>query len=163
MAMAQSTFQSKQGGARVSFPPPFVFFGLMASGLALDRWGLPLASDLAPWLRWLGAAFGICGVLTLLSAQVSFRRTGQHPAPWKPSPELLVGGIYRYTRNPMYLGMTLFQAGLGLAVGSGWMSALAPVGLVLVHFIAVRPEEAYLTEKFGESYLRYTSAVRRYL
>ena len=40
---------------------------------------------------------------------------------------------------------------------------LAPLALALVHFIAVRPEEAYLAEKFGDSYLRYKASVRRYL
>ena len=164
MTTVQSkSVQSKQGGAKVGFPPPFVYLGLIVSGLVLDRWGMPLASGSPPWLRWLGAALAIGGVLLLSSARLWFLRTGQHPAPWKPSPELLVRGIYGYTRNPMYLGLTLFQAGLGVALGSGWMAVLAPVGLCVVHFIAVRPEEAYLTQKFGENYLRYTAAVRRYL
>jgi protein-S-isoprenylcysteine O-methyltransferase Ste14 len=53
--------------------------------------------------------------------------------------------------------------GLGIALGNGWIAALAPLALLVVHVIAVRPEETYLTEKFGESYLRYKTAVRRYL
>ena len=63
----------------------------------------------------------------------------------------------------MYAGMTLFQIGVGIAAGNGWIAALAPISLLLVHFIAVRPEEAYLEEKFGESYTRYKASVRRYL
>jgi len=59
--------------------------------------------------------------------------------------------------------MTLFELGIGIALGNGRIAALAPVGLVIVHFFAVRPEEAYLTEKFGESYLGYKKTVRRYL
>ena len=76
---------------------------------------------------------------------------------------LLVEGIYGRTRNPMYLGITLFQLGLGVALGNGWIAALAPLGLAIVHVLAVRAEEAYLEERFGESYLHYTASVRRYL
>jgi protein-S-isoprenylcysteine O-methyltransferase Ste14 len=156
--------QSKQGGARVGFPPPFVFLGLIFCGVALQRWLEPLVFPLAPGLRLsagLGAA--LCGIALVLNARLWFLRTGQHPAPWRPSPELLVQGIYRYTRNPMYLGITLFQCGLGVAIDNGWIVGLAPLALLIVHFIAVRPEEAYLSEKFGESYRDYTARVRRYL
>jgi protein-S-isoprenylcysteine O-methyltransferase Ste14 len=63
----------------------------------------------------------------------------------------------------MYLGVTTFQFGLGILLGNLWISILAPVALATVHFIAVRPEEAYLGDKFGESYLRYKAEVRRYI
>jgi protein-S-isoprenylcysteine O-methyltransferase Ste14 len=63
----------------------------------------------------------------------------------------------------MYLGLSLFQLGLGIALGNAWIAALAPLALAIVHVLAVRPEEAYLTEKFGDPYLRYIARVRRYL
>ena len=63
----------------------------------------------------------------------------------------------------MYLGVTLIQMGLGVLLDNLWISMLAPLALGLVHFIAVRPEEAYLAEKFGGSYLHYKASVRRYL
>jgi protein-S-isoprenylcysteine O-methyltransferase Ste14 len=156
--------QSTHGGARVGFPPPFVFLGLLVVGLVLQRWLWPLPLPLALGVRVAaGGLLAAAGVVLLLSARLWFLRTGQHPAPWRPSPELLVQGVYAYTRNPMYLGITLFQLGLGIALGNGWVAALAPLGLLVVHFLAVRPEEAYLTEKFGHSYVRYRAAVRRYL
>lgn len=70
---------------------------------------------------------------------------------------------YRFTRNPMYLGMTCIQAGLGLAVNNLWITFLAPFSLLAVHFLAVMPEEKYLTDKFGDSYRAYLRKVRRYL
>jgi protein-S-isoprenylcysteine O-methyltransferase Ste14 len=156
--------RSKQGGAKVGFPPPLVFLGLLGIGVALERWAVPLAPPLPFWPRLVaGVAVALSGLAMVLSARLSFLRTGQDPKPWRPSPELLVKGIYRYTRNPMYLGLTLFQLGLGLALDSGWIAALAPVALAIVHVIAVRPEEAYLAEKFGTRYLEYRAAVRRYL
>lgn len=156
--------QSKSGGAKVRVPPPLVFVGLIGSGLALERWLSPLAVPVAFWPRVLiGALVVVGGIVMVMSAQVWFKRTGQHPAPWKPSPELLSSGIYRHTRNPMYIGMTLIQLGLGIALGNGWIAVLSPLALVIVHVVAVRAEEAYLTEKFGDSYARYKASVRRYL
>jgi len=156
--------QSKHGGAKVGFPPPLVFLGLILSGAALQRWLGPLPLPVASPLRLaVGAAVALSGVALVLSARLWFLRTGQHPAPWRPSPELLVHGVYRRTRNPMYLGITTFQLGLGIATVNLWISALAPLALLIVHFLAVLPEESYLTEKFGEAYRRYITTTRRHL
>jgi protein-S-isoprenylcysteine O-methyltransferase Ste14 len=156
--------QSKHGGAKVGFPPPFVFLLLTLGGAALQRWLWPLTIAAGSWLRvGAGSSIGLGGVALVLSARLWFTRTGQHPAPWLPSPELLVQGIYHHTRNPMYVGITLFQLGLGVALDNSWIAMLAPLSLLIVHFLAVRPEEAYLSERFGESYRNYTATVRRYL
>jgi protein-S-isoprenylcysteine O-methyltransferase Ste14 len=63
----------------------------------------------------------------------------------------------------MYVGITLVTIGIGLVRDNPWVSALAPVALLVVHLIAVRPEEAYLATKFGEAYRTYLGRVRRYL
>jgi protein-S-isoprenylcysteine O-methyltransferase Ste14 len=63
----------------------------------------------------------------------------------------------------MYLGATLFVVGLGLTVNNIWISLLAAPALLVVHFIAVLPEERYLAEKFGESYRSFLVRVRRYV
>lgn len=155
--------QDERGGARVRFPPPLVFVGLLVAGAVVQQWIRPLALPLPFWPRVVaGVVTALAGALLLLAANAWFKRTGQHPAPWKPSPELIAQGIYRHTRNPMYVGMTLVLLGLGVALGNPWIIALAPIALLIVHVIAVLPEEAYLTEKFGESYTRYRSTVRRY-
>jgi protein-S-isoprenylcysteine O-methyltransferase Ste14 len=156
--------QSTSGGARVHFPPPVVFLALVVVGVILQRALWPLAIPLGFWKRiGIGAVVLLAGLSSIISARIWFTRTGQSPIPWKPSPELLVQGIYRHTRNPMYVGVTVIQMGLGVLLDNLWISMLAPVALALVHFIAVRPEEAYLAEKFGDSYLRYKASVRRYL
>ncbi len=79
------------------------------------------------------------------------------------TPSLIVEGPYRFSRNPIYLAMTLGQIGLGLLLDNGWIVALSAASLIAVHFIAVRPEEAYLLDRFGEPYRRYLATVRRYL
>ena len=156
--------QSPQGGANVRFPPPLVLLGLIGLGVLLQLWVRPIVLPFGGWPRIAGGTLlAISGFALVLAARLWFRRTGQDPRPWRPSPELLVRGIYRHTRNPMYVGMTLLQVGLGVALGNPWIGILAPMTLLLIHFIAVRPEEDYLSDKFGDSYARYKATVRRYL
>jgi protein-S-isoprenylcysteine O-methyltransferase Ste14 len=102
------------------------------------------------------------GIGFIAAARRHFVRTGQSPIPWKPTPELIFQGPYRLTRNPMYVGMTLIQVGFGVAVNNFWISVFALPALLIVHFIAVVPEERYLSEKFGQSYRDYLGSVRRY-
>ena len=92
-----------------------------------------------------------------------FRRTGQDPKPWAPTPEIVATGIYRFTRNPMYVGMALVLLALGLAFANAWIVALVPTTLAVVYWTAVRHEEAYLERKFGAAYARYKAATRRWL
>jgi protein-S-isoprenylcysteine O-methyltransferase Ste14 len=103
------------------------------------------------------------GAGIVASARVHFTRTGQSPIPWKPSPELILQGPYRFTRNPMYVGVTLIQIGLGVAFNNLWIALFAPLALLTVHFVAVLPEERYLSERFGARYQSYLTQVRRYL
>jgi protein-S-isoprenylcysteine O-methyltransferase Ste14 len=63
----------------------------------------------------------------------------------------------------MYVGLTCILIGLGLALNNLWFSSLAAVALLVVHFMAVLPEENYLKEKFGRSYEDYRAKVRRYI
>jgi protein-S-isoprenylcysteine O-methyltransferase Ste14 len=148
-------------GARVRFPPPLVFLGTLALGVSC-RW-LIAPTPVPTAVRVAGALAVALGVGLIISARVLFVRTHQSPIPWKPTPELIFGGPYRFTRNPMYVGATVIEIGLGAALPILWISLLAPLALLCVHFIAVRPEERYLSEKFGAPYTQYLERVRRYL
>ena len=151
-------------GARVRFPPPLIFLGAIVLGVLVQRKGMRLSLPFAPGLR---VAAGIlilaCGVSLVISARIWFTRTGQSPIPWKPTPELILRGPYRFTRNPMYVGVTLVVIGLGIVLNNLWISLFAGPALLAVHFIAVLPEERYLAEKFGESYRSFLARVRRYV
>jgi protein-S-isoprenylcysteine O-methyltransferase Ste14 len=159
-----STAQSEQGGARVRFPPPLVFLGFILAGVVLQYFVTPLQAHLAAALRLAVACLLVLGGLALfVPAMRWFKRTGQHPRPWTPSPSLILEGPYRFSRNPIYVAMTAVQAGIGVALDNIWMLCFSVPALVVIHYIAVRPEEAYLVEKFGEAYEKYRSAVRRYI
>ena len=160
--MAQT--DAVERGAHVRFPPPLVFLGTALLGVAVNYFvvGAPVPFDRA--LSAVGGSLILLGgVAIIASARIHFTRTGQSPIPWKPSPSLIFRGPYRFTRNPMYLGATLVELGLGLAVNDLWISLFALPALLTVHVIAVLPEEKYLSEKFGEPYRAYLTQVRRYL
>src|SRR5262245_45568331 len=126
---------TEEKGARVRVPPPLVFLALLLGGVGLQRLH-PLLHGIAP-LRWLGAALCV-GALTMgIFARHWHKRTGQDPAPWKPSPELILRGPYKFSRNPMYAGMLLIQLGFGLALDNLWIVILGPLALAVVHFTAV--------------------------
>jgi protein-S-isoprenylcysteine O-methyltransferase Ste14 len=151
--------RGSQGGARVRIAPPLWFalaigLGALLPGLRF-RWG---ATAVALSVVAIGCGLALGGF-----AVGWFRRTGQDPRPWTPSPELIVQGPFRFSRNPMYVSMTLIALGIAAILGRGWIAALALAALVAVHFTAVLPEERYLADRFGEPYLRYKSRVRRYL
>jgi len=154
---------SEERGADVRFPPPLVFLIAIAIGYLLHRFVMPLHAGSSTSIRVFGGAVIFAGLALMVSAARLFRMTGQDPVPWKPSPSLVAQGPYRYTRNPMYVGMTLIQIGIGLAANDLWIALLAVVALDCVHFIAVLPEETYLTSRFGSHYQNYRASVRRYL
>lgn len=98
-----------------------------------------------------------------LWAVLLFRRSGQDENPWKPTPAIMARGPFRFTRNPMYLQMVLVCIGFAVILWNAWILALTPVGAWLLQRLAIRPEEAYLERKFGETYLSYKRRVRRWL
>jgi protein-S-isoprenylcysteine O-methyltransferase Ste14 len=152
--------QSKEGGARVRLPPPLVFLAAIVIGALLP--GLRLWWSLGVRIA-VGAILIAAGLAVGLGAIRRFRKTGQDPKPWQPTPELIFDGPYKYTRNPMYVSMVLFTLAVAAFSLRGWIALLAPVALLIVHYTAVLREEAYLADKFGEPYLAYKAKVRRYL
>jgi protein-S-isoprenylcysteine O-methyltransferase Ste14 len=154
----------EKDGAAVRFPPPLVPVIALVFGIAINAlvWPLPLPpSGIARY----GTAVALLAVGLFLggSALRLFARSGQDPKPWETTPEIIATGIYRFTRNPMYLGMGLLQAGIGVALANGWVVAFVPVTWLVIYLVAIRHEEAYLERKFGSAYTDYKQTVRRWL
>jgi protein-S-isoprenylcysteine O-methyltransferase Ste14 len=110
-----------------------------------------------------GAAFFAVGAGVAVAAVREFRSADTTVLPFGGTARVVTSGVYRWTRNPMYLGMALAYVGGSFVVNSGWCLVLLPVAVVLVQLLAIRPEERYLTGKFGESYKRYRSQVPRWM
>jgi protein-S-isoprenylcysteine O-methyltransferase Ste14 len=105
----------------------------------------------------------LVGLAVPLVASAQFRVAGTEVRPWKPSTALVTSGMYRYTRNPMYVGMTLIYAGLSLLANSVIALAFLPPLLVLITYAVIKREEHYLEVSFGEPYREYKQRVRRWI
>ncbi len=151
--------------AAVRLPPPIVPLVTIVAGYVLGRL-LPLAPGFAlptPERYWIGGLVCVAAVLVLVVWPARhFQKTGQDPKPWTPTPEILVSGAYRFSRNPMYLGMVVFCLGFAIILSEAWILILTPVCGWVIYYTAIRQEEAYLEEKFGESYRAYKATVRRW-
>jgi protein-S-isoprenylcysteine O-methyltransferase Ste14 len=155
---------TEKDGAAVRVPPPLVFLGLLIAGVLLHRYVVPAPMALGQGIRIAVAAVtGIAGLVLMGGAIGLFRRSGQDPKPWAPTPEIISTGVYGITRNPMYVGMALVQAAIGAGLGNLWILILVPISLTIVYLTAGRHEEAYLARKFGEPYTRYKAKVRRWV
>lgn len=143
-------------------PPPFIYLaGLLAGGLV--EIFLPTA-DPAWWLRVLAAIAGGAGFWVLGGrALASFAKVGTSPNPFEPASALATDGPYRFTRNPMYVGMAVFYVGLALAIGILWALALFPIVLLTIDRAVIAREERYLEARFGDPYRTYKQQVRRWL
>jgi protein-S-isoprenylcysteine O-methyltransferase Ste14 len=145
-------------------PPPILLLLAGAVMAALDRW-LPLLSLVpAPWRR-LGAPVALLGVATGVAAFRHFRRARTTINPLDPgqASSLVTGGVFRLSRNPMYLGLTLVLLGWALWLGSLSPWAVPPLFVALITLVQILPEERALTRLFGARYLEYRGAVPRWL
>jgi protein-S-isoprenylcysteine O-methyltransferase Ste14 len=142
-------------------PPAWALLALLAS-LALHRW-LPLAQVLpAPW-TWSGVMLIALALLLMLSAMAGFRRAGTPVVPFERSTALVTGGPYRFTRNPMYLGLTLLLLGIALLQGSLGACLPVPAFVAIIQKNFIEGEERFLAEIFGGQYRSYQRRVRRWI
>ena len=93
-----------EDSAGVRFPPPLIVLGALFLGIGIDRLvGLPQIEWAA--LRPIGVVLGAIGAAIIGSGILNFLRAGNDPEPWKRDTALVTSGLYRFTRNPMYLGL----------------------------------------------------------
>ena len=146
----------------VPIAPPLLFVLPILVSLALE-WLVP-TSFVHGAFRWiLGALFAITGVALNVVGFVTQKRAGTDPIPFNPSTRIVVHGLYRFSRNPMYIGFALCTLGVAILVNSAWIMLAVPVGLILIDRIVITREERYLERKFGEEYLTYKRRVRRWV
>lgn len=151
-----------EASAGVRFPPLLIFAGLLLAGLAADDW-LGLRPAIPAAVRGAGAVIAVIGLVPIAWALVQFRSAGNDPEPWKPDAALVVQGIYRFTRNPMYLGMALAHLGLALALDSLGALLAWPVAIVLIDRLVIAREERHLAARFGPAFEEYRTRVRRWI
>lgn len=153
-------------GAAVKFPPPILPIVTIIAGYVIGRF-LPLFPDSvlpAPERYWIGGLICVAAVVVFVILPFKqFQRTGQDPKPWTPTPEFIGSGLYRFSRNPMYLGMIVFCLGFAVILSEAWIVILTPACGWLIYVLAIGPEEAYLEQRFGDAYREYKARVRRWI
>lgn len=142
--------------------PPLVavFFIVLAYFLG---YFLPLPFEVPMLLRYLGLAMTFVGFLLGIGAFIEFRKARTTLDPHGTTKQLVTSGIYRFTRNPIYLGFLLMVVGLPLNSGHYWGIVMVPFYMLTMSRLVIQREEAYLEKKFKDKYTSYTSRVRRWL
>lgn len=152
--------------AAVRFPPPLLPLATIIVGFALGR-VVPIFASVElpmPQRYWIGGFIVVASIFALGVWPIRlFKRTGQDVKPWTETPEIVVQGPYKFTRNPMYLMMILVCLGFAILLSEIWIVILTPVCAWLIYMIAIRHEEDYLAKKFGDSYHEYKNSVRRWI
>ena len=145
-------------------PPPVV--ALFMAGLSwLAAWAAPNLGFVLPHRNAIVLALFVAGVCVAVLGVASFRRARTTLNPLKPekSSALVVSGIYRYTRNPMYLGLLLVLLGWASFLSNALAFVCLPVFILYMNRFQIDPEERVLASVFGQEFTAYLSKVRRWL
>ena len=149
--------------ANVVIRPPIALLLAIAAGLVLE-WRYPW-----PWLPphwpagWIGAALFAAGLALVIWAIVTFSRAGTQVPTTEPTSTIVGHGPYRFSRNPIYLGMFIVLAGLAVGLDTVWMLAALAAFCLVIRYGVIAREEVYLERKFGRGYLDYKDRVRRWI
>lgn len=146
------------------FPPPFQMIIAGAIMWALDR-QLPELAFSFPGQRKVATVLIAVGIIIEVIAMASFvlAKTTVNPIQPEKTTHLVTGGLFRFSRNPMYAGMLLLLTGWMIRLGC-WVNI--PILFAFVAIITtfqIKPEEHVLREKFGQDYIDYCAKVRRWL
>lgn len=145
-------------------PPPLIFGIPLIVGLVLhgQELGLDINED------WPGRAIGgailcIFGAALIMLAILKFHAAKTPPEPWKETTAFVREGVYRLTRNPMYLGMASIYLGITVIAGCLILAALFVPVIITIHRGVILREEKYLSRKFGAAYDDYRRLTRRWI
>lgn len=151
-----------QDNPRIFVPPPLLIAATLLAGLALQgklrHWPEPGALVAMASLVLVLVGFALIG-----GALGLFWKAGTRPEPWAAASAIVRGGPYRFTRNPMYLGMLAVYAGVALYFLSWVAGAMLVPLFAIMDRIVIPREETYLTRRFGREYEAFRMRVRRWL
>ena len=148
--------------ADVKIHPPILTLIFIVIAYVAKR-VIPIPFSVPDILRLIGFALVVIGFLFGVSALFAFRKARTTLEPHGQVSAIVSDGIYRFSRNPIYLGFLLMVIGLPLNSGSYWGVVLSPVFVMFMNSLVIEKEEAYLEKKFGDVYTSYKSSVRRWL
>jgi protein-S-isoprenylcysteine O-methyltransferase Ste14 len=142
-------------------PPVYLLLTLVA--MTGFHFLLPIARFIPEPFSYAGIALIALGVSIAGAAAAAFGKAGTPIIPFEKSTALVTGGFYRFTRNPMYLGLIALLIGAALLFGSVGSLIPIPFFVLIIEFGFIRGEERFLQHIFGDEYLSYKGKVRRWL
>lgn len=148
----------------VRIPPPTFFIIAFVLAWIFQR-VIPVSKDFfrSDAADTIGYSLILLSLLFGIPALAQFIRTRNTPITYKPSTSLQTTGLFAFSRNPMYIGLFLFYAGVSLIAGNWWNFLLIPALFIVVQEYIIKHEEKYLERKFGQQYSDYRKKVRRWL
>lgn len=154
----------KKDNPGVIAPPPSIYLAALLAGLLLNYF-FPLSIFFVPRLAGLiiGVALTAVAGFVIVASFQAFSLAKTNVEPWKPTTAIVTTGVYAFSRNPIYLAMTMLYLGAALLLSSLWILLLLAPVLLLINFGVIVREENYLTVKFGDEYAAYKKRVRRWI
>ena len=146
-------------------PPPLMFAVPLIIGILLkDRFPLVHPGESTTrWLQWLGIGLIVAGIAHTLTSVVLFVSSKTTIIPHSHATTFVRRGAYRWTRNPMYVGMTLIYVGICAITTALLALLLLPIPLLIIDRLVIPMEERHMEQVFGRDYIDYKTRVRRWL
>ena len=110
-----------------------------------------------------GIVLIIIGISFVILARRKFAQYGQPTDPGHPTGKVVKTGVFALSRNPLYLGGSIFLLGIALLLNTLWAIVMLVLSIIICHYVLIIPEERYLARKFGDEYEEYITSVRRWL
>jgi protein-S-isoprenylcysteine O-methyltransferase Ste14 len=162
--METQTLKHEKDNPGVYVPPPLVYVAFFFIAVWMQN-HFPLTETFVrkevPTIA--GFIFIIIALPFLITSLRQFYLTKNTLVTIRPAASLQTRGIYRITRNPMYLALACIYLAITCFIGSWWNLILFPLLITVVQVYIIKREERYLTRRFGDSYLNYKKEVRRWL
>jgi protein-S-isoprenylcysteine O-methyltransferase Ste14 len=143
-------------------PPPVIYAVCFLAGLGVDAlWPLPLLPSTLQYA--FGAALIVAGLTLFVWAVREFSRARTAVTHHRPTTGIVASGPFAFSRNPIYVSMTLTYLGAAIAVDSPIILAHVVPAIAAINTLVIPKEEAFLEHTFGNDYQRYKSTVRRWI
>ena len=146
---------------RKIIPPVYLLITLILMWLL--QYSLPVYQYLHEPVAYLGIVLVFCGIIISAVSAGMFKKADTGIKPFDDATALITTGFYRYTRNPMYLGMFLMLFGVAFLLGGIGALFPIPVFILIIRNHFVLGEERFMEAAFGQQYIEYKSTVRRWI
>ncbi len=145
-----------------TMPVPMVYFIFILMGLGVDYFW-PFSFLPQSILNPIGYTVIILSFLLFGLVLREFSKSNTSIDHRKPTTEVIVSGPFRYSRNPVYVSLTMLVIGIAIVADSIWVIVTAVPSVLIIHYFVILKEETYLLDKFGDEYQQYMRTVRRWI